>query len=319
MDNRVKYERDDLEQRVRLGSRELHGIDATRVAEGMLGDAIGTNLFLLGLAFQLGRVPLSQVAIERAIELNGVALEMNLRAFALGRLAAHDPKLIDDWTASEQRAGAEQTLDDLVARRSEFLADYQDAAWAERYREHVARLQRLESQVVPGSRRLATAVARSAFKLMAYKDEYEVARLYSDGRFREALEREFEGDYRIEVHLAPPAFAGRDRDTGRLRKRAYGAWMLYAMRWLAKGKRLRGTRFDPFGWLADRRLERSLILEYEAVLDEIASSLHVGNHDIACRLAEGPEQVRGFDRIKAEAAARMRDERERLLVELRRT
>ncbi|MBW2383830.1 MAG: indolepyruvate ferredoxin oxidoreductase family protein [Deltaproteobacteria bacterium] len=318
MDNQVRYDRDDMRERVRLASHELHSLDATRVVEGMLGDAIGSNLFLVGLAFQLGRVPLPRVSIERAIALNGVAVEMNLRAFALGRLAAHDPKLIDDWMASEERLGSEQTLDDIVIRRGHFLADYQDANFAERYSTLVARMLRLESEVVPGSRRLTMAVARNAFKLMAYKDEYEVARLYSDGRFHEALEREFEGDYRVEIHLAPPAFARRDPLTGRLVKRAYGPWMLRAMRWLAKGKRLRGTPLDPFGWLADRRLERALLCEYEAVLDEIASSLHAGNHEIACRLAELPEQVRGFDLVKAEAAASMREEREHLLLALRR-
>jgi indolepyruvate ferredoxin oxidoreductase len=317
MDNRVRYDREDMQERVRLASRELQSIDATRIVEGMLGDAIGSNLFMLGLAFQLGCIPLSRESIDRAVELNGVAVEMNRRAFSLGRLAAHDPKVIDDWMASEERAGPVQTLDDLISRRSDFLVDYQDERLAERYRNRVGRVRRAESRAMPGSRRLSTAVARNAYKLMAYKDEYEVARLYSDGRFRDALEHEFEGDFKIEVHLAPPAFAGRDRDSGRLVKRAYGRWMLVAMRWLAEGKRLRGTPFDPFGWLADRRLERELVREYETLLDEIESNLHAGNHDVACRLAELPDSVRGFDRVKAEAAAAMRNERERLLGELR--
>jgi len=317
MDNATRYDTHHMRDRVRLASRDTRTLDASRIAEGMLGDAIGANLLLLGHAWQLGRVPLSLDAIERAIELNGVAVEANRRAFALGRLAAHDPKVIDDWTASEERPAGEGTLHDAIARRESHLVEYQDRAYADRYRALLDRVREAETKRAPGSRRLTTAVARNAFKLMAYKDEYEVARLHTDGRFLARLERELEGDYRVQLHLAPPAFAPRDPETGRLRKRAYGPWMLRAMRWLAKGKRLRGTRLDPFGYLAERRMERRLVADYERTVAELLGGLSASNHALACEIAELPEQIRGFDRVRAPAIARAERAREALLMRFR--
>jgi indolepyruvate ferredoxin oxidoreductase len=317
MNNEIRYDTDDMRERVRLVSRETHTLDATRVAEGMLGDAIGANLLLLGHAWQLGRVPLTLESIERAIELNGVGVEMNQRAFGLGRLAAHDPKRIDDWIAGEQRPARESTLEDLIARREAQLVEYQDRAYAKRYRDLVERVRAAEAERVPGSRRLTHAVARGAFKLMAYKDEYEVARLYTNGRFRAQLERELEGDFRVSVHLAPPAFASRDPKTGRLRKRVYGPWMLRAMSWLARGKRLRGTPFDPFGYLAERRLERRLAVDYTRSVDELLLRLTPESHSLACEIAELPEQIRGFDRVRAPAVARTERARIALLARFR--
>jgi len=315
-DNEVRYDPAAMEERVRLGTRSLHAVDASAVAERMLGDAIGANVFLLGHAWQLGLVPLSFGAIDGAIELNGVATEMNRLAFGLGRLAAIDPKRVEDWMGECTPPAGEQTLDDLIERRAAWLADYQDAAWSARYRARVDAVRAVELERTPGSRRLAEVVARGLFALMSYKDEYEIARLYTDGRFRASLEEAFEGEYRVELLLSPPAFSRRDPDTGRLRKRAYGPWMLRALGWLAKGKRLRGTKLDPFGWQAERRLERALIEEYETSLDAVVAALSAENAGVAVRIAELAITVRGFDRIKAEAVEQMRADRAELIARL---
>jgi indolepyruvate ferredoxin oxidoreductase len=326
MDNAVRHDETDMQDRLRRASSELHAIDATEVAEGMLGEAIGGNLLLLGFAFQMGRVPLRLESIHRAIELNGVAVAMNRRAFALGRILAHDEKLVDDWkpsTEMEPVAAAlapseEEALEHQVTHRESHLDGYQDAAYAARYRHWVERIQVVEAKQASGSHRLTRAVAKSLFQLMAYKDEYEVARLYTDGRFRERLEREFEGDFEVSVHLAPPAFARRDALGGRLIKRTYGAWIFPVMRVLAKLKTLRGTPLDPFGWLAERRHQRAALAEFEALLERLVEDLSPTTYDVACRLAELPQRLRGFDRVRDAAVDAQGDERAQLLAELER-
>ena len=186
----------------------------------------------------------------------------------------------------------------MVARRTEFLTQYQDAAYARRYAERIARVRAAEAAILPNSASLAGAAARSLFKLMAYKDEYEVARLHSETGLLARVAQQFEGDYRLRFHLAPPLFAERDPDTGHLKKRDYGPWMLTAFGLLAKLRRLRGTAFDIFGRTEERRAERRLIAEYEALLDEIASGLSVANHPTAVELAAVPLEIRGFGHIK---------------------
>jgi indolepyruvate ferredoxin oxidoreductase len=195
------------------------------------------------------------------------------------------------------KPAASQGLDDLVARRAEFLTAYQDEAYARRYRERVARVREAEARRVPGRTDLAEAVARNLFKLMAIKDEYEVARLWTDGSFQRQLEREFERWDALEVHLAPPLLADEDAK-GHLKKRRYGPWMLRAMRLLAGLKRLRGTVLDPFGRTAERRMERRLLAEYDALLDELVERLDAHNHGTALELARIPEQIRGFGHVK---------------------
>ena len=316
LDNAVRYDAAGMQERIRRASLRLHRIDSVATASRLLGDSIGSHLLLLGHAWQLGLLPVSFEALDRAIELNGVAVEMNRRAFALGRLSAHDPKRIEDWLGAATAIAPPRGLDELIERRAEHLRAYQDADWAARYRSRVERIRRAEAERVPGSERLTEAVARSLFGLMSYKDEYEIARLYSDGRFRAALEQSFAGDYRVELLLSPPAFSRRDPDTGRLRKRAYGPWMLRVLGGLARLKFVRGTPFDPFGWLADRRLERALLGEFERVLDRIELRLAPENFEHAMRLASLPSSIRGFDHVKAEAARRARAESAELLREL---
>ncbi len=190
-----------------------------------------------------------------------------------------------------------RSLDELVARRVAFLTDYQDAAYARRYADLVARVRKAEHARAPGSVALTEAVARYAFKLMAYKDEYEVARLYTSGEFQRRLEQQFEGDYTLRFHLAPPLFAKKD-DHGHLKKREYGPWMLTAFRWLAKLRFLRGGTFDPFGRTAERRMERQLIADYAATLERLLPGLDSGNVDLAAQIASIPEQIRGYGHVK---------------------
>ena len=273
-------------------------VDATRIATKLLGDAIATNLFMVGIAWQQGLVPLSPEYIECAIEVHGVAVEMTRCAFRWGRRLVADPAAVVAATG-DTPASAEPTLDDLVERRTDFLAAYQDAAYARRYRDAVARVRAAERRVAPGSERLAEAAAKSLFKLMAYKDEYEVARLYTDGAFMKQLGAEMADWHRLEVHLAPPLLASRDPVTGHLQKRRFGPWILHAFRLLAPLKRLRGTALDPFGWTAERRMERRLIGEFETLLGELCDRLTPDRHARAIELAALPQQMRGFGHVKA--------------------
>jgi indolepyruvate ferredoxin oxidoreductase len=288
--------------RAAAGDSACDFVDATALATALLGDAIFTNPFLLGFAAQKGLLPVSLDALDRAIELNGRAVAANRRAFAWGRLAAHDLEAVRAAARPSLRAdalAAEPTLDALVAQRSELLARYQNAAWARRYRDLVARVASVERERCgPGPTPLAAAVARYAAKLMAYKDEYEVARLYTDGDFRRQLEREFESWERLEIQLAPQIANPRDPDTGRAKKRSLGPWMFGALAVMARFKFLRGTPFDPFGWTAHRKLERKLIADYAATLDELLAKLTSENRDLAVEIARIPERIRGFDLVK---------------------
>ncbi|MCY4430834.1 MAG: indolepyruvate ferredoxin oxidoreductase family protein, partial [Rhodospirillales bacterium] len=283
-------------------------VDATRLATTLFGDSIAGNLMLLGYAVQRGHVPVGVEAIERAVELNGVAVRMNLDAFRWGRVAAGDQDAIrnivdpEPVTADER----EESLDQLIERRVQFLTEYQNRSWAERYRETVATVRTIEAARVPGEEALAGAVARYLFKLMAYKDEYEVARLYTDGRFRRRIKETFTGRPRLTFHLAPPLLAPRDPATGKLRKLTFGSWMLPVFHVLARLRFLRGTPFDPFGWTRERRSERAEIPRYEQVLQTIGERLSPSNHATAVALASVPEHVRGFGHVKADHLARAR-------------
>src|SRR3954451_2797811 len=277
------------------------------------------NVMMLGYVWQKGLLPLTRQAIERAIELNGVAVQDNLDAFRWGRLAAHDLAAVERIARPARpiklalkRKGK---LEELIADRTQRLTAYQNADYAERYRGLVERVRSSEHQRTPGRTELTEAVARYYFKLLAYKDEYEVARLYVDSGFFERIAQQFEGDYEIAFHLAPPLLGRRDPDTGLPRKQKFGAWMIPAFRVLAKLKGLRGTPFDVFGYTADRRMERRLIREYESMLGRLLDKLTPDNHAVAVSLATLPEKVRGYGHIKANNVAAMHREREALLRE----
>jgi indolepyruvate ferredoxin oxidoreductase len=290
----------------------------------LLGDTIGANFLLVGYALQAGGLPLSLAAVERAIELNGQAIEFNKRALALGRLAAHDraavERLLEGAGAVPQPHGpdtSDQSLDAITERRADYLADYQDAAYAGRYRRLVERARAVERERAPGLSGLAAAVAHGYFKLLAYKDEYEVSRLHSSPAFLAELEHAFEGGYALRFHLAPPLISRPDPRTGQVRKREFGPWVLHVFRLLARLKRLRGTAFDPFGWRPDRRLERQLVREYERRVDEICERLDRANHAAAVELAALPTQVRGFGHVKLRQLEAVRVREAELLARLR--
>jgi indolepyruvate ferredoxin oxidoreductase len=302
------------------GTESAEFIDATRIATALLGDSIATNLFMLGFAYQKGLVPVSGAAIDRAIELNGVAVAFNREAFLWGRLAAHRRAEVEAAAAPRQPIAAETlstTLDDAVARRVAFLTRYQNAAYAARYERLVRQVETAERTKAKGQDGLADAVARSLFKLMAYKDEYEVARLYTDDEFKKLLNAQFEGDFRLEFHLAPPLVAERDQRTFHLKKRAYGAWLMGAFAILAKLKGLRGTPFDLFGYSEERRIERRLIGEYEALIGELIAGLTPANHAVAVALAKLPERIRGYGHIKEANLKTAKAEEARLLAQFR--
>jgi len=289
----------------RAGVERTRAIEATEIATALLGDAIATNMFMLGLALQSGAIPLTAAAIERAIELNGVDVAMNKAAFAWGRRAALEPDEVMQLAArlSGRTQPAVLTVDALVERRAGFLAAYQDEGYARRYSAAVQRIREAEFAVAPGRDSLSQAVAVNLFKLMAIKDEYEVARLYTDGSFEKQLGREFASWGKIEFHLAPPILAREDKATGRPAKRKYGAWMVRGFRALAAMRRFRGTMLDPFRYSADRKLERRLLIDYEETLALIGASLRADNYIAAVSLAAYPAKIRGYGPLKAESAA----------------
>jgi indolepyruvate ferredoxin oxidoreductase len=309
----------DMERRIAeaTGEGATEFLDATRLATALMGDALATNVFLLGYAWQKGLVPLLRESIERAIELNGVAVEANLSTFLWGRRAAVDLARVEELAVPATRPDADRrlshTLDEAISRRIQVLTDYQDAAYAHRYASLVERVRVAEARIPAGMGRLREAVAHGYFKLLAYKDEYEVARLYVKSDFLRTVNERFEGRYRLNFHLAPPIFARRDPKTGHLKKRAFGPWMLTAFRLLARLKGLRGTWFDPFGRTAERREERALIAEYEATLEEILNGLTPANHALAVEIASLPREIRGFGHVKARYIAHAKEHRERLL------
>jgi indolepyruvate ferredoxin oxidoreductase len=305
------------------GRAKTHFIDASGLATALFGQSIGSNMFLVGYAYQLGAIPLSAAAIEKAIELNGEAVAMNKSAFHWGRRAALDRAQVEALAKPAAAATSDalhlsESFDETVERRAKFLTDYQNAAYAARYRKRVAEAKSAEAALAPDKCGLADAVARYLFKLMAYKDEYEVARLYTDGSFLAQVANTFAGDHlRFEFHLAPPLLARRDKTTGLPRKMSFGPWLLPAFRLLAKFKFLRGTAFDPFGRSVERRTERRLIADYEAVLDKVLASLTPDNHAIAVGLAAIPEKIRGFGHVKQRHLAAAKADEAALLEQFR--
>ncbi|MCC7113074.1 MAG: indolepyruvate ferredoxin oxidoreductase family protein, partial [Burkholderiales bacterium] len=285
-----------------VGSDAAEFLDASTTATRLMGDSIATNLFMVGYAYQRGLLPLSETAILRAIELNGTAVDSNTLAFGWGRMAAHAPAAVAEAATPRRSVPESQrlsaTLDETIERRVRFLTDYQDAAYAKAYADFVARVRSVESRVVPGSTKLAEAVARHDFKLRAIKDEYEVARLYTQTDFTERVAAQFEGDYRLVFHLAPPLVARPDTPGGVAAKKSYGPWMLKAMRVLARMRGLRGGFLDVFGRTDERRMERRLLAEYEAVVDEILGRLAPHNHETAVEIAAIPEHIRGYGHVK---------------------
>jgi indolepyruvate ferredoxin oxidoreductase len=287
-----------------VGEGHLYQLNATRLAMALVGDSIAANFLLLGYAWQKGLVPIRDTAILEAIALNGVAVEQNRRAFLWGRQAAHDPTKLQSAVEAATPPRVSEDLQAVVQRRIDFLRAYQNARYAQRYADMIKSVEAAERERTASVALLLTmAVARNYFKLLAYKDEYEVARLYTGTEFLENLSSRMEGPFRLRLHLAPPLLSRHDPLTGRPRKREFGGWILWLFRVLKHLKPLRGTWLDPFGYAAERKAERQLIVEYEALLAEILPVLSRDNHATAVELASLPDQIRGFGPIKKAAIA----------------
>ncbi|NOJ49185.1 indolepyruvate ferredoxin oxidoreductase family protein [Bradyrhizobium archetypum] len=294
--------------------------DFTTPAEALLGDSIATNIMMLGYAYQRGLLPLSAKAIEQAIEVNGVSIKMNTQAFQLGRLAAADPARFKEMMRDHDAVVPAKTLeamslDEIIAHRSAHLADYQNAALAERYRNLV---KRVRDAAIDGGygEALPRAVAINYAKLLAYKDEYEVARLFTDGKFEQQLRDQFEGEFKFNFNLAPPILGGGKDALGRPKKRAFGAWMMPVFRTLAKLRFLRGTPFDVFGYSADRKLERDLIAAYETDVETVLGRLSPLTHDTAVELLSLPDRIRGYGPIKEKAVTDAKSRHAQLTADL---
>ena len=281
-----------------VGAELVGSFDAEQVAVQLLGDSIYTNPLLLGFAWQKGRVPLSHAALMRAMELNGVQIDNNKAAFEWGRRCAHDLAAVQSLFAAAQviEFVKQPGLTEMVAKRVEFLTGYQDAAYAAQYRAFVDKVQAAEARL-GSSTRLAEAVARYLFKLMAYKDEYEVARLHTDKAFTDKIAAMFEGDYRIVHHMAPPLMAKRN-EKGELVKQSFGPWLRRALGVLGGLKGLRGGVLDLFGKTAERQMERALIQEYRACIEELLGGLTPERLALAVEIARIPENIRGYGHVK---------------------
>ncbi|HJP20562.1 MAG TPA: indolepyruvate ferredoxin oxidoreductase family protein [Alphaproteobacteria bacterium] len=299
---------EQMKKKIELALGETDYVDAGALVGGLMGEGILTTVFMLGYAFQKGLIPISAESLMRAIELNGVMAAENRQAFLWGRSAAHDQAAVEALVDTVDEP--ELTLVELVEDRVRMLTDYQDPTYAGRYRALVDKVGEAETRLLNRPAELTYAVARSYAKLLAYKDEYEVARLYSDASFRSRLEAAFKDGFRTRVYLAPPLLSRPDPVSGVPKKRLYGSWVFPAMGVLAKFKGLRGTPLDVFGRGRDRQLERQLIVRYEALVDEVLAQVGRENHDLALELLSLPEQIRGFGHIKeaAAAAAQAREE-----------
>jgi indolepyruvate ferredoxin oxidoreductase len=292
--------------------------DATTLATALVGTSVAANIFLVGFAWQRGLLPLSEEALLRAIEIVGESVAMNKRAFLWGRreAAAHErvATLLRPSMARNSSRFISTSFAELFARRQTFLAAYQNAAYAETYAQAVKRIADAEQRVAQGETRLATAVAKSLFKLMAVKDEYEVARLYSDGTFMQNIAAAFDGTTQITFHLAPPIFA---RKRGPAPKWTFGPWMMGLFKILAPLKVLRGTPLDLFGWSQERRMERKLRTDFERLLDEIVVKLAPENYECAIALASLPDKIRGFGHVKLQTIEKTKVDEAALLARFR--
>ena len=314
----VSFPSDEMKQglRAEIGEEKTHFIAATDIATALLGDSIASNLFLLGYAYQKGLIPVHASAIFEAIALNNVSVGFNQQAFLWGRRAAFDLAAVIAIADIKVEEGACQTLDKIVDWRKNFLVKYQDERYAEQYVQFVEKVRQKETQNNLGENHflLAEAVAKNLFKLMAYKDEYEVARLYSDDDFKRKLNAQFEGDYKLQFHLAPPLLAKRDPITGQARKRVFPAWTMQLFAGLARFKGLRGTAFDIFGYSAERRKERALVNIYQQDITAVLSKINSRNYSVAVNIAKLPEKIRGYGHVK-EASIQQAESLKLLLLE----
>jgi len=289
-----------------VGAQNFDTLNANRIAEKIMGNTIYANVLMLGCAWQKGLVPVSFDAMMRAIELNAIEVEKNRQAFGWGRIAAVDVTRINKLVDGPDAKPVDESLDDIIRRRSEFLVDYQDQALADRFTTLVARVRQAEFGV-GGTGSLTEAAARGYFKLLSYKDEYEVARLHTQTGFLETVAKDFGAKARVKFHMAPPLLARQKDARGRPRKKEFGAWTIPVLRLLARMRRLRGTRLDLFGMTAERRMERQLILEFEATVDSVLETLDADNMQQGADILGLYMDIRGYGPVKEEAAREVRE------------
>jgi len=300
----LRFPTGSMEQEIKdaVAAGDAEFLDATKLATGLMGDSIATNLFMVGYAYQRGLIPVGEGALLKAIELNGAGVDSNKQSFYWGRLAAVEPARVAAAAVPQadkpESQRLSESLDEMIDRRAKYLTDYQDAAYAKRYVDFVTNVRKVEGARQPGATDLTEAAARYYFKLLAIKDEYEVARLYAESDFVKRVANQFEGDYKLVFHLAPPTLNKPDGTTGEAKKSTYGPWMMSAFRVLAKMRRFRGGALDVFGRTAERRMERALIGEYEKVIAEILDKLTPQNYAAAVDLASIPEHIRGYGHVK---------------------
>jgi len=310
------YPADEIKDLINAAASRVKFLDATTVVTKVLGSELGANLFMLGLAFQNGWVPLSAAALERAVEINGVAIESNILAFRFGRQKAYEMAMEIKPSRVEHpiQFVRKKNLDDLVKDKISLLRRYQGAGYARRYMDFVKKVQRAEKEA-GGSDKLTTAVAESLAKLMAYKDEYEVARLYSESDFLDRLRKQFEGRPKVEFHLAPPILSRKNAE-GLPLKRSFGPWMLTAFHVLARLRVVRGTKFDPFGYTEERRMERQLIQDYMRDLDTLLPRLASLDREAVLELARLPLNIRGYGHVKLRSVNTVKERWQSLLARL---
>jgi indolepyruvate ferredoxin oxidoreductase len=311
-DGDLAFPADTLQGRLQQSTlaEESCFFQASEVARILLGDALGANMLLTGFAWQRGLIPISEAAIHDAIALNGIAVEWNVEAFEWGRCLAHQPSLIDAILSSTAQPVTVVELDSptgIIERNTRELSAYQNPAYGQRYRDWLERFASHMSEAIGEDRELLKAVATTLFKLMAYKDEYEVARLHSDPAFHQKLAAQFEGDYRIRFNLAPPLFSPVDKHTGLPRKISLGSWLLPVFGLLARCRALRGTALDPFGYTAERKMERSLITDYQVLIEQLLPDLCGANRDLFLEIATLPLSVKGYGHVKQAAYQKYRE------------
>ncbi|WP_171232359.1 indolepyruvate ferredoxin oxidoreductase family protein [Ruegeria sp. HKCCA4812] len=299
-------EREALIRRT-VGEENVFALDANQLAVDLLGDSVFANTLLFGVAWQLGNIPISEVAIKQAIKLNGTAIEANIMAFDLGRVIAANPQMLN----AKEKSLSQESSQQIIDYRSDELAIYHDAAYAQQYRDRLARLSAaLPDQIREEALSLA---AKSLFRLMAIKDEYEVARLLTSQQFEKQLRSEFEGDFRIKYHLAPPVLTGRKDARGRPRKRSYGGWMTPVLRLLSRARRLRGGWLDPFRFSRDRKLENETLAWFLAVLDRIEKSSPELEAETCLKILSAPLDIRGFGPVREAATQTVRTDVDAML------
>ncbi len=281
------------------GATHAEFLDAQEIATNLMGDSLMTNMFMVGYALQKGYIPVSHEALKEAIRLNGVAIQDNLMALQWGRLAATNMTAVESFLhrthAVDEDHILSETAEQIIDRRAGFLAAYQSKRYARQYRRIIAQVRKVEAEVETDQ--LTRDIAQSLYRLMAYKDEYEVARLYTNGDFKRRLDEQFEGKYQLQFHLAPPLMSKRN-EKGELQKKVYGSKMMLAFKLLSLFKFLRGTPFDVFGYTAERRMERRLIKDYQKMIDRMVGTVRVDNVAQMCEIAQLPQKIRGFGHVK---------------------